>query len=222
MAGLAVFAESVYDFLDSNSIIFDVGAHHGLKTDLYLKYGCSQVVQFEPQPDEYKLLKQKYKPSKVTTLPYALSDKQQMLDLYIAKKASTISTCSQQWQQGRFKNEHWDDPIKVPSITLDQAINEYGMPFYCKIDVEGFEKWVLLGLHKKIPLVSFEFTWEFFGNAIDCIEILLNLGYTEFNEGFEERENFELENWVSVSKLLDFIYQSSDNNQLLWGDVYAK
>jgi len=43
-------------------------------------------------------------------------------------------------------------------VTLDAAtIETFGKPFYCKIDVEGWELDVLKGLSQPIPLISFEF-----------------------------------------------------------------
>jgi len=35
--------------------------------------------------------------------------------------------------------------------------DEYGLPHFCKIDVEGFEEQALAGLSRPLPVLSFEF-----------------------------------------------------------------
>ena len=54
----------------------------------------------------------------------------------------------------------WADHAVVPVTTLDALIDRYGLPAFCKIDVEGFEEAVVRGLSRPIPSVSFEFTPE--------------------------------------------------------------
>jgi FkbM family methyltransferase len=44
--------------------------------------------------------------------------------------------------------------IQVPVMTLDQAIDRYGLPQFCKIDVEGYEMEVLRGLSHAIPFLT--------------------------------------------------------------------
>jgi hypothetical protein len=45
----------------------------------------------------------------------------------------------------------------VNVATLDSLIDEFGVPDYAKIDVEGFDLEVLRGLSRPIPLLSFEY-----------------------------------------------------------------
>ena len=47
--------------------------------------------------------------------------------------------------------------FEVPVVTLDAAIEHYGVPAYCKIDVEGWEFEVLRGLSQAVDLISLEF-----------------------------------------------------------------
>jgi hypothetical protein len=57
--------------------------------------------------------------------------------------------------------EAWDATfnihLPVDVITFDSAIEDFGAPDYCKIDVEGWEYEVLSSLNISIPLVSFEY-----------------------------------------------------------------
>src|SRR5581483_10937926 len=80
-------------------------------------------------------------------------------DIYICKDANGISTLSKDYtRNSRFVNQgyKWKDTYQVKCKTLDQMIQKYGLPDYCKIDVEGFEYQVISGLNQKIPLLYFE------------------------------------------------------------------
>jgi hypothetical protein len=59
----------------------------------------------------------------------------------------TISTLSEQWKsEGRFAGKNqWIKAVPVEVTTLDRLIARYGMPAFCKIDVEGFELYVRSG-----------------------------------------------------------------------------
>jgi hypothetical protein len=62
---------------------------------------------------------------------------------------------------------------EVETTTLDDIIRDYGLPFYVKIDVEGYEATVLKSLHRVVPYVSFEVNLpEFLPEAQQCIDIL--------------------------------------------------
>ena len=62
----------------------------------------------------------------------------------------------------------------VELITLDHAIETYGLPNYIKIDVEGFELPVVRGLSKAVALVSFECNLPMFRD--ETVEAIFTLG----------------------------------------------
>jgi len=166
-------------FITPGDLCFDVGANIGNRTEVFLKLGAN-IVCIEPQESCYTTLKKLYgNNKKVTILNHGLADKEGFSTLNICENAPTISTMSDTWMhEGRFsKNYKWTRTQLVPVTTLDQLIEEYGLPKLCKIDVEGFEFQVLKGLHTQIPYLSFEFTKEFFDNAKNCINHLISIGY---------------------------------------------
>jgi hypothetical protein len=67
---------------------------------------------------------------------------------------------------------------------------KYGKPFLIKIDVEGSEREVLLGLSQPSPFLTFEFHAKFFQDAVDCLALCQKLGYTKAHY---VRENLNLE-----------------------------
>jgi hypothetical protein len=99
-------------------------------------------------------------------------------------------------------------------------IEQYGLPVFCKIDVEGFEKEVLSGLTKQIPCISFEFCREFFDDARECINRLLSIGQYKFNCSIGESMELVSPVWLIPDRLYEILGSLED--KLLWGDIYAK
>ena len=207
-------------FIDSGDLVFDVGANLGAKTERFLDSNA-RVICVEPQPRCANFLRQKFADnSNVIVVEKGLAEKHGLRELSICSTANTISTFSDEWKQGRFANYSWDSKVVVEMSTLDELISIYGVPKYCKIDVEGFEIAVLKGLSRTIPNISFEFTIEFIDNARHCVEHLVRLGFERFNAILGENKHLEFPNWLSPSELFDRI--SAFEVHQLWGDIYAQ
>jgi len=208
-------------FIHKDNLCFDVGAHEGNRTEIFLKLGA-KVVAVEPQESCINQLRQKFsKKAKFTLVNKGLSDREGELTLYICRDATTISTFSNKWKTGRFSDYKWGENKLVPVTTLDNLIKKFGLPVFCKIDVEGFELKVLKGLSQPISYISFEFTKEFFNDAKFCIDYLFSyLGYQEFNCSLGESMCMLFQNWVRPKELYQRL--GSINDSLLWGDIYAK
>ena len=207
-------------FIHKGDLCFDVGAHMGNRTEILLKIG-SKVIAVEPQEDCINQLREKFNNEpRLTLVNKGLSDKEGELTLYICEDATTLSTFSDKWKTGRFSNYKWNMEKLIPVTTLDNLIKEFGLPVFCKIDVEGFEFQVLKGLSRSIPYISFEFTREFFNDVEFCVNYLLSLGYVKFNCSLGESAKMLFQSWVTAKKL----YQRLDlvDDSLLWGDIYAK
>ena len=58
-------------------------------------------------------------------------------------RTPTMSSLAEDWpstmseRNAGFAAVRWDDSVTVPVTTLDALIEEYGLPRFCKIDVEG-------------------------------------------------------------------------------------
>ena len=207
-------------FCQPDKLVFDVGANIGEKTELFLSCG-SNVLCIEPQPDCVNQLKQKFvMDTHVTIEAVGLSDKPGTLDMQICSEANTISTFSEEWKTGRFSKYSWDKVIPITITTLDALIDNYGMPTYCKIDVEGFEYQVIMGLSKPIPYISFEFAIEMKKAAFNCIDYLLKSGYSEFNIAIGENPELFFPEWVTSKRIVTCLLNSKDT--LFWGDIYAR
>jgi hypothetical protein len=150
-----------------------------------------------------------------------LGKSEQKMEMSINSKQPVISTFAEHWKTGRFSDSKWDEKITVDVTTLDELIKKFGNPQYIKIDVEGFEHEVILGLTRKSGIISFEFTSEFIENAFKSIDYLFSLGYSDFNYSLGERRKFYTE-WKTANSIKEDIKNNIKEDNLLWGDFYCK
>ena len=210
------------NFIRKGDLCFDIGANIGDYTLIYLILGA-RVVCIEPEKENLRKLIIRYQKKKnVSIVPKALADFEGFSELFTCKNLTTISTISKKWKSnGRFSDKYKNYIVqKVPTTTLDMLIKQYGLPKFCKIDVEGSEYKVLKGLTKKIQYISFEITKEFIGDAINCVDYLINLGNVRFNFFHPKIKDFYYPRWVKKDKLFEGL--NKFNDELFWGDIYAK
>lgn len=215
-------------FVKPGDKVFDVGAHEGKMTDLYLYCGASQVICIEPQPSCVNGLREKFRnDNRVIIIGNGLASKPGKMKLHICPGCTCVSSFSDDWiYHSRFSSNPavWSQTLTIEMTTLDELIKCYGIPQFCKIDVENFEYEVLSALSQPIPLLSFEFHIEFIENARKCLEKLISLGYNQFNFAVGAIYKFALNDWVGADKLLIQI-QSGEFRPTegpLWGDIYAR
>lgn len=222
-------AEFLAQFIKPGDLVFDVGANIGKKTKLYLSLGA-RVLAIEPQPDCCARLRAEFTGKPIFIVEMGLASKPGKCKLGLCAQADTIASFSTEWQtMSRFsgKGFTWDKQIDVEMTTLQNLINQFGLPQFCKIDVENFEYEVLLGLKQPIQYISFEYAIETIHNTLKCLEYLCNLGYKEFNFAIADHPCLILETWSDAEAITQKLmeYNSMPNNGSsggLWGDIYAR
>ena len=152
-------------FLEPCSLIFDIGAYDGHKTEAFLTI-AKKVVSCEPDPGSFKILQTRFRNrrEKVFLENKAVAEVQGEKRFLIHHPGSAFNTLSEEWKDTLEKDniEKWNEKIKfteekiVQSVTLDSLIEKYGVPQFIKIDVEGYEENVLKGLSQPVPYLSFE------------------------------------------------------------------
>jgi FkbM family methyltransferase len=158
-------------FVKKGDFCFDVGANLGNRIEPLLQIGA-KVLAIEPQKTCIEYLQHKFG-NKITLITKGVSDSEGVKSFYISD-SSTISSFSREWinavKEERFKEYNWDKVVETEMTTLDKLIQEYGVPVFIKIDVEGYELEVLKGLNSPVDVISFEYTTpEQTMKAIDCI-----------------------------------------------------
>jgi len=188
-------------------LVFDVGANYGEKSRIFLQLGA-KVIAFEPQPDCREELKWRCgKASNLTVVETALGAESGEATLYVRESRGS-SGFVRNWVTSKIEKE-----LIVPVGTLDRAIEEYGVPSYIKIDVEGFEYQVLKGLSQPVSCISFEFhlmdihhgrNSEDVEKVLKCVEHLSSLGEVLVNITPAERLVFGFNEWLTKDDFIDF------------------
>ena len=212
-------------FVQPNSLTFDIGAHLGDRLDAWRGLQ-SKVIALDPQPLCYNYLKRNFgNDSEVVILPHAVGESIGRMKMHISSHYPTVSTlASQDWRNALNNASNaevtWDKEVEVEVTTLDFLIEKYGMPDFCKIDVEGFEVNVLEGLSKPIPTLSFEFLSTMPKGRKRCFELLSELGNYKYNWAIEEKRDLVFKESVEASELLKSI--DKFGTHAFSGDIYAK
>ena len=92
---------------------------------------------------------------------------------------------------------------------------------FIKIDVEGFELPVILGLSQPVPCLSFEWTPEFSQAAWDCLDHLAGIGDIETNYSLGESMLWAAEQWMKPVQLKTAL-AAYENDIKHFGDIYVR
>jgi len=212
-------------FIHPDDLCFDIGAHLGNRTDAWDMLGA-KIVAVEPQPKCMTYMKKRFKNKpNITLLEKAVGNKAGIATFHISEMTPTISTMSdKKWRRtiaedSSFKVS-WNQRIEVKVVTLDQLIDQYGLPAFCKIDVENYELEVLEGLSHPVPALSLEFYTSHLENTIKCIERLESIANYEYNWTNAEKQTFNSKNWLNAGQMKDIFLNISEKG--LSGDFYAR
>jgi FkbM family methyltransferase len=206
-------------FIKPGDLVFDIGAHTGVRTGVFLELGA-RVVAVEPQAACVKALRTHYggDPA-VAIVPFAVAESARDAELFVCSNATTVTTMSRDWMKGRFADQTWDRVEPIRTTTLDSLIGEHGAPTFCKVDVEGFELDVLRGLSEPLPALSIEFVGEALDATDHCLDRLEEIGFTRFN--FSLGESMRLRSPEPMSRRALSASLQGFADTAAWGDVYA-
>jgi len=211
-------------FIKKDDLCFDIGAHKGHRTEIFLKLGA-RVVAVEPQSDCFKYLQIKFG-KKIQIENCGLGSKNGVEEMFI-NSSSSLSTFSKDWvneaKLGRFSDTKWVAKKLINIRTLDFIIEKYGVPKFCKIDVETYEYEVIKGLSHNIEYISFEFMLpENYEAVKSCVNHIFKLNSNaEFNYSLEDTLRLELHNWLGLNRMNEFFSKSIFKTSS-WGDIYIR
>lgn len=225
-----------YSFIHHGDLCFDIGANFGIKTAALLSLGA-KVIAVEPQQNLADFITQKFpneiKNGNLVVISKGLDTTEGKKLLHIANDyARSMSTFSEEFLETIIKNSNYaiDGTVTVEMTTLDNLIKIYGIPKYCKIDVEGLDFQVLSGLSHQlasargsIDYISFEYNTK--GPLLDisskCIDYISNLGDYQFNYECSGKGNMFLKNWAS-GDVMKYILLHELVVKEQFGDIFAR
>jgi FkbM family methyltransferase len=214
-------------------LIFDVGANVGDKTDVFLRLGA-RVVAVEPDKSNQEILREKFlkfrlAPKPVVIVGKAVSDSAKVETMYVDGPGSALNTLNPKWvdvlkgNKKRFEQTQdrldFEGHMEVQTTTLEQLIAAYGTPFFVKIDVEGYEKWALLGLKRTVPFLSYEVNLpEFLSEGLECVKLLEGLDKDgRFNYAADFRDGLQLDTWLDARAFAQVLDQCRETNlEVFW------
>jgi FkbM family methyltransferase len=212
-------------FLHTDDLAFDIGAHVGNRVRVFRRLGA-RVVAVEPQPDFVTVLRLLYghDPAVIIQASGVAAETGQG-NLHLSSRTPTVSTFADTWMSDvqadqRFQRVQWNSVIRVPLITLDELIARHGEPQFCKIDVEGFEHEALSGLSRPIPALSFEYIPVAAARAITCVERISALGDYRYRHSRVETHRWAQSAWLQPQAMIKILHALPTNDDRS-GDVYA-
>lgn len=211
------------ELIPAGSLCFDVGANVGSVTEALLMAGM-QVIAFEPNPEVLPELRARCgRKTNWTLIVAALGSQADIATLY-ARKSDGQSSLLKDWEGEIIAT------YNVPVISMDAAIHKFGVPFYCKIDVEGYELEVLRGMSSPTRLLSFEFhlTEADVAKTLTCLQALEQLGYQAVNLTGPESSQLLLAEWRALAGFREWFPQQikqlvpPSRYGQIYGDIWVR
>ncbi len=205
-------------------LAFDIGAHVGSRTRTLLDIGA-KVVAIEPQPMFADFVEKRFGDELEGPERVAVGRAQGQVELLISSRHPTVTSVSSSFvdtvkQSAGFAHVDWDKKVTVPMVTMDDLIKTYGLPSFCKIDVEGAEAEVLSGLTKPIDLDAFEYIPAMPSVASQATGLLQALSDYRFNRVEGETHRFVSPDWKTGAEMLEALQSIAQVTPS--GDIYAK
>lgn len=210
-------------FITKGDLCFDIGANIGERTDCFIKLGA-KVITVEPQSTCFNILSQKYRNyPQVKILQVAVGSSEREDILMICEESNECTTLSKDFiaTYSAFSGLHWTKTEKVKVITLDNLCESFGTPQFCKLDVEGYESEVLLGLSNPIPYICFEFNYPLLEDTLKCLHTLSLLSDYQCNFFIYEKMELVLNEWMSISDFSNQLRQII-RSDMLTGEIIVR
>jgi len=207
-------------FIKPGDLVFNVGANVGTRTAVFLDLGA-KVVAVEPQGALCDDLRRKFAGRDVEVVCAAVGPTEGEVVLHLCTD-NMLATCEPGWAEAlkdRWPKERWHKTVSVPQVTLDDLIQEHGFPSFIKIDVEGYEDRVLMGLTEPVRALSFEYTVPYIGPALLAVDLANDLGLTRFNYIIQETMQFKSPRWLNSEQMKAVLHNM--RVETFYGDIFA-
>jgi FkbM family methyltransferase len=179
-----------YDLINKGDFVLEIGGHIGYFTQLfrYLVGEEGKVEVFEPSAENLIYLERNSKSYKnIKIVKKGAGNANEELTFYIdpitGQNNSFVPDFEGYYYNRKFSGDTHAElkKVVVPVVKLDDHLGN-DFPRFIKIDVEGFEWNVVMGLFKTIETARPNFMIEIQKDQQVIIEHFLNAGYSIMNE----------------------------------------
>jgi FkbM family methyltransferase len=173
-------------------LIYDVGMHHGEDTEFYLRKGF-RVVGIEADAENAAWCRRRFaecsNQGQLTIVEGAIIDGQAVragqnrVAFYKNETQPVWGTVRIEWAQRNERGGASSRVIEVATINFEDTIQEHGIPYYMKVDIEGSDIICLNALARfseRPDYVSIESAKTSFSSIKHEIKLLSDLGYDSF------------------------------------------
>jgi len=167
-------------------LIMDIGVHQGEDTEFYLKKGF-RVVGVEAHPELIASAKERLDcyvdGGRLVLVNAAISAHAGPVTFFASESRSVWGTTSQEWAERNQRLGSRSTKMTVAGVRAETLLEEYGIPYYMKVDIEGADMLCLEALQRfrdRPAFVSFESTKTSWSRLLSEFALLRELGYTRF------------------------------------------
>ena len=211
-------------------LAFDVGSYTGDSISGLKSLGYKNIICFEPDPSNFINLKLNYgQDPQISCIRKAVTNKSnEIVKMYSTRNLPFLNTLDKNWiiktrHKQYYRPTQWEE-FDVETTTLDDFVKSIGKtPSYVKIDVEGHEREVLDGMSFKPEFLSFEWISEKLNNNLECIYILMMLGFKKFTVCFGEDIPIKGQVWHDHERITNKFYElkEADKDNNFSGNIFC-
>jgi FkbM family methyltransferase len=203
---------------------FDIGANKGDYTEYLFSIGAEKVVCIEANPQQAINVTSRFG-NRVIVVNKAVSNVMgPQIPFYVCPECDVVSSADEQWRtNSRFSqpDRNWVRTM-VDVITIDELVNQYGIPTHIKLDVEGYEYMALVGMTKNYCQLRFEWSEEKIDEMILSLQHLISIGYTAFGVMAGDTYHMQPDEYMSGEDMIEFLRGKCDpQRKELWGMLFC-
>jgi FkbM family methyltransferase len=206
--------------IPAGALCFDVGANVGDKSEAMWRAGAA-VVAFEPLPECAAEIRARFPSQASVRVVQAAMGSEDGLGVMHLARWTTMASFVPGWAGP----DDAKQDLPVPVLTFDAARHALGMPYFCKIDVEGWELELMKGMSEMPRVVCFEFHRDSanLAQTAACIERLASLAPIELNISPAESFHLHLASWMRADEFLHWLRDDLPSSvDFGYGDIFAR
>jgi FkbM family methyltransferase len=199
------------------NLIYDIGLHLGEDSEFYLKKGFD-VVAVEASPANAAKaadrLKSYVDSGRLTIVNKAITRDEGPVTFFVSDRSIWGTTDPTTAERNRHLGSSISE-ITVPGVPFRRLLEQYGVPYYMKVDIEGADTLCLEGLMASVDrpkYVSIESTKASFDDLVSEFCLLQSLGYRKYKIVAQHRiEEERLPKTASEGQFVDHVFEEGSS-----------